>query len=514
MRSPASRFVLVAGMCLGLPSWLAAAGSKIDPRVFVGEVPGQKVSFLVVMREQADLSGAESICGRTERVRFVYEALRSEAELSQAPLRSALDAAGVAYRSYYLVNMLEVEADEAQARSLAARPDVSKIAPNSPFAPVRVPRQPLAESRETTPSELTTVEPNIARIGAPEVWASGFTGQGMVIGVADTGVVWDHPALKSHYRGFDGVNVSHDYSWHDAVHDAGVTNPCGSDAPAPCDDDGHGTSTASLAVGDDGEGNQVGAAPGARFIACRNMDQGTGTPARYTECFQFFLAPTDHNGANPRPDLAANIISNSWGCPATEGCTDPNVLRMVVESVRAAGIFVGVAASNDGPTCATIDIPALYEASFAVGATDDGDLIADFSSRGPVTADGSDRLKPDLCAPGVLVRVASESGGYEEGFSGTSASTPEVCGAVALLWSAAPEMVGQVEATAALLEATAVPLTSSQDCDPYAGSLVPNATYGYGRLDIATAVNAAHIVARSRPGPREPPRSVRVVPPR
>src|SRR5262249_10682909 len=209
--------------------------------------------------------------------------------------------------------MLEVEADIAVARALAAREDVSAVARNEPFRP-----RPAPPPIEPAPSgasveSAATVEANIALIGAPGVWARGFTGQGIVIGMADRAFVWDHPALKLHYRGFDGVHVTHDYNWHDAVHDALPTNPCGSNAPSPCDDDSHGTATAGLAVGDDGVGNQVGAAPGARFMGCRNMDQGTGTPARYTECFQFFLAPTDHNGHNPRPHLGPAVISHSSG---------------------------------------------------------------------------------------------------------------------------------------------------------------------------------------------------------
>ncbi len=487
---------------------------KVDPRIFAGRADFEKTSFLVVLRDQADLSGAESIADPTDRVRFVYESLRAQAELSQAALRARLNADRVPYRSYFLVNMIEVEGDRHLAAALAARNEVSSVAPNAPFTPAPAPREPEALTAAAGILAATTVEPNIAKIGAPDVWARGFTGQGIVIGMADTGVTWDHSALKAHYRGFDGIGVSHDYNWHDAVHDARAANPCGSSASTPCDDDGHGTSTAGLAVGDDGAGNQVGVAPGAKFIACRNMDQGDGTPARYTECFQFFLAPTDHNGANPRPDLAAHIISNSWGCPDTEGCTDPNVLRAVVENVRAAGIFVAVAASNDGPSCATVDIPGLYEASFSVGATTLADTIANFSSRGPITADGSNRLKPDLCAPGVGLRVANKTGGYVGGFSGTSGSTPEVSGAVALLWSAAPALKGQVSATADLLEATAVPLTSTQDCPPYPGAVVPNAVFGFGRLDIAGAVALAFPVARGVPSAPHRGRSPRVVPAR
>jgi serine protease AprX len=480
-----------------------AAETKLDPRVFAGKAAGETASFLVVMREQADLSGAEAFAGKAEKGRFVFEALQTQAEATQAPLRAALDAAGVRYRSFYLVNMLEVEGDQSLARELASRIDVATIAPNPEVSLERRPieQQPGAspDASRLTRDATSTVEPNIALVGAPSVWNRGFTGQGIVVGMADTGTAWEHPVLRSHYRGINGMAVSHDYNWHDAIHNATAANPCGSDTPAPCDDDSHGTATASLVVGDDGAGNQVGMAPGARFISCRNMDQGVGTPARYTECFQFFMAPTDHNGANPRPDLAAHVINNSWGCPQSEGCTDPAVLKAVVENVRAAGIVVVVSAGNSGPGCSTIsDVPAFYDASFSIGATTSVDTIASFSSRGPVTVDGSNRLKPDLSAPGVGVRAARPPDTYIASFSGTSGSAPHVTGAVALLWSAAPQLIGHVDATTSLLERTAVPLTFAQDCGGFSGASVPNPIFGWGRLDVAAAVNVAAPPARPK----------------
>lgn len=506
----ARRLLLVPALLLA-GRICAEAGSKLDPRIFAGR---ESASFLVVMREQADLSGAEAFAGKAEKGRFVYEALRAQAEASQAPLRASLDAAGVSYRSFYLINMIEVEGDRSLAQELAARDDVATVAPNLEAhrdpEPV-IEQQPSPFALRPSPFALSTVEPNITLVGAPNVWNRGFTGQGIVVGMADTGTAWEHPAVKSHYRGFNGTAASHDYNWHDAIHNATPANPCGSDAPAPCDDDGHGTSTASLVVGDDGAGNQVGMAPGARFISCRNMDQGVGTPARYTECFQFFLAPTDHNGGNPRPDLAAHVINNSWGCPQSEGCTDPLVLKAVIENVRAAGIVVVVSAGNGGPLCSTIlDVPAFYDASFSIGATTSSDTIASFSSRGPITADGSNRLKPDISAPGQSVRVASPPNSYRF-FSGTSGSAPHVTGAVALLWSAVPQLIGQVAATTSVLERTAVPLTSTQDCGGFPGATVPDAVFGWGRLDVAAAVTASlpspsrpkAVLSPRRGGPRE-----------
>ena len=148
-------------------------------------------------------------------------------------------------------------------------------------------------------------------------------------------------------------------------------------------------------------------APGAKWIGCRNMDQGAGTPARYIECMEFFLAPYPVGGtpAQGNPSLAPDVTSNSWGCPASEGCSTTSLLA-AVEAQRSAGITMVVAAGNSGSSCSTVsDPPSFHEASYTVGALNNGaDTIASFSSRGPVTADGSLRLKPDIAAPGTSVR--------------------------------------------------------------------------------------------------------------
>ena len=488
---------------------LAAAAPAQEPRR----------SVLVLLREQADLSGAAAIRDPAERRQFVFDALNDVADRTQGPLVADLRAGGATVRRHYLLNMLEVEGDDGVARRLAERPEVARVAANRPTPMRRVPQALGGASTEAAaPLAPAAVGANLDLIRAPELWDRGFTGQGIVVGDADTGFAWEHPALKPHYRGFDGFTVSHAYNWHDAVHDAAAANVCGSDSAAPCDDDGHGTSTSSLMVGDDGAENEIGVAPGASLIGCRNMDQGTGTPARYTECFEFLLAPTDENGRNPRPDLGADVINNSWGCPAFEGCTDPEILKGVVENVRAAGVLVVVSAGNGGDACGTVlDAPAIYDASFSIGATDDLDAIATFSSRGPVTQDGSNRLKPDIVAPGVLVRTAVPPDGYTAAFSGTSASAPHVAGAAALLWSAVPSLRGDPERTADVFRQSAVPLHSSEDCAPYPGDETPNAVFGFGRLDVSAAAALADplpprrvvLPRRTRPkveavGPRTP----------
>ncbi|MFQ5720252.1 MAG: S8 family serine peptidase, partial [Acidobacteriota bacterium] len=299
-------------------------------------------------------------------------------------------------------------------------------------------------------------------------------------GSQDTGHDWTHPALQPHYRGWDGVAASHAYNWHDAIHSG--TSSCPPDSPAPCDDNGHGTHTIGIVVGDDGGTNRIGVAPGAEWIACRNMRNGAGTPATYTECFQWFMAPTDAAGQNPDPSRAPPVITNSWFCPTSEGC-DVGTLELVVNNVRAAGIVVVVSAGNDGPTCSSLQwAPAIYDASFSVAAVDGTDQIAAFSSRGPVTSDGSNRLKPDIAAPGVSIRSSWPGAAYVQQ-SGTSMAAPHVAGVIALLLEARPDLVGDVDTIEGLVRASAVPETTTQDCGTVSGLAVPNNTFGFGRID-------------------------------
>ena len=203
------------------------------------------------------------------------------------------------------------------------------------------------------------MEWGVQNVNAPAVWALGFTGQGLVVGNQDTGIRWTHNTLKPKYRGWNGVSANHNFNWHDSIHSGGGS--CGPNNLAPCDDNGHGTHTAGTAVGDDGAGNQIGVAPGAKWIGCRNMDSGNGTPATYTECFQFFIAPTDLAGNNPNPALRPHVINNSWGCPVSEGCVTRAELETIVNNTEAAGIFVQASAGNSGPSCSTVaDPPAIY----------------------------------------------------------------------------------------------------------------------------------------------------------
>lgn len=471
---------------------LQAMAAKIDSQVLQSLQRGERTRALIVLAQQADVSAAKNLGTKLEKGAYVFNTLRAAAAQTQPQVRRVLDQLGLSYRAYYVVNMFAVEnLDAAAALQIAARPEVGYIEgnPDIEFAPP-IPSQAAA------PESVNGVEWGIRKIRADKMWELGFKGQGLVVANQDTGVQWDHPALKNKYRGYDKQTgkVKHGYNWWDAIHHTigGGSNPCGVNVKSPCADNNHGTHTMGTIVGGAGA-NKIGVAPGAKWISCRNMDRGVGRPATYIECFEFFLAPWNRKGINPDPAQAPDIVSNSWGCPPAEQCA-PESIQTATENVRAAGIFVAVSAGNDGPNCSTVKDPsAIYDAATTIGATNSSDALASFSSRGPITADGSNRRKPDLSAPGVNVRSSVPRNSYAN-FDGTSMAAPHVAGAVALLWQAKPALRGDIDATETLLfnsAYTGTTVTGNQSCGGTTRTDIPNNLFGYGRLDVWQAYQNA-----------------------
>ncbi|HEX9667968.1 MAG TPA: S8 family serine peptidase, partial [Thermoanaerobaculia bacterium] len=415
---------------------LAAWQQKVDAAVLDAAALGQ-TDFLIYMAQQADLSGGAALRGKAAKGAYVYAQKTALARDSQAPLLAALEDLGAWHRSFWIVNLVHARGGLAVLEAVAARPDVAHVYENSQG----MLDPPVGGASAGSLLALDAVQWNLDRVNADEVWALGILGQGVTVAGADTGVEWQHPALKEQYRGWDGAAADHDYNWHDAIH---VPNTeCPASSPEPCDDDallggGHGTHTMGTMAGDDGGANRTGLAPQAEWMACRNMIYGLGVVATYLECMEWFLAPTDVAGNDPDPAKSPHVINNSWAC--VEVCP-PTILKEGTEAIRAAGIVYVAAAGNDGDLCNTIAFaPAIYQASFTVGASDANDNIADFSSRGPVlTLDPlNPHRKPDVAAPGVGVRSAVKGGGYGN-LSGTSMAAPHTAGLVALVISANPD---------------------------------------------------------------------------
>src|SRR5688572_19029826 len=278
---------------------------KIEQWVIENTRAGAQAEFFVVLQRQANLSVASQVKGKVAKGELVYQTLLATAQESQRAIIAELEARGVEYQSFYLVNAILVKGDRNLAKELAARPDVRRIDGN-PVMRQELPQPDAPEALEFNPDwsvitapAILAAEPGVNYVRAPQVWNLGYTGQGIVVGGADTGYRWTHVALKNAYRGWNGTTASHDYNWHDSVHSGGGV--CGANAAAPCDDNGHGTHTMGTAVGAEGA-NQVGVAPGAKWIGCRNMNQGAGTPATYLECMEFFLAPYPVGGTTSQGD--------------------------------------------------------------------------------------------------------------------------------------------------------------------------------------------------------------------
>lgn len=466
--------------------------NKVHERVFEELFDDDQAPVIVVMEEQADLSMAYAISSKDQKGAFVYEKLRETADKTQAKLRNWFESKNISHRPFWIINAIFVVANSDQIEYIAQQSSVASIEYNIPLGfhkPVR--------TQNNLPREPNTVEWGVAKINADDVWAMGYDGTGVVVGGQDTGYDWDHEALIDKYRGWNGSTADHNYNWHDAIHTilGGNTgdNPCGLDSDEPCDDHYHGTHTMGTIVGSNG-GLEIGVAPGAQWIGCRNMERGDGTPETYLECFEWFLAPTDLNDQNADPSKAPHVINNSWACIASEGCDsgyDFSTMETAIENLEAAGVVVVVSAGNNGPNCGTVsDPPAIYDASFSVGATNSSDGIASFSSRGATSGYGGPILKPNVSAPGVGVYSAEPDDQYGT-HSGTSMAGPHVAGAVALLIEADPGLAGDVAAIKNILEQTAYPLTTTQNCGGVDGDEIPNNTYGYGRIDALAAVNYA-----------------------
>jgi subtilisin family serine protease len=482
-------FTPLAGRLVKLPRPLLAAGLLLTwlggtlLYFLVGQPGFYGERLFVIFKDQADVSAAATMEDYDDRRQFVYDTLVAQANQSQADIRGNLDRLGVNYTPYYLVNALDVEGGPLLRWWLASQPEVDRVLDNPILRPLPQTPEATAGSITTSPSEPQW---NLTTIGADQVWQElGITGEGIIVGQSDSGVQGDHPELVGRYRGRDG---NHDYDWYDPWNHTAV----------PTDIGGHGTHTLGSILG-----QTVGVAPGAEWYGCTNLARNLANPAYYLDCMQFMLAPFPAGGdplADGVPTRSAHVLNNSWGCPPLEGC-DANALLPAVQALRAAGIFVVASAGNDGPDCESVNDPlALYDDVFSVGATDINGNLAEFSSRGPVTVDGSGRIKPDILAPGasytdpntfttvdqgILSAYPNSSYEYAEG---TSMAGPHIVGVIALVWSANPDLIGDIEQTEQILIETARPYAGTfLEC----GSGVPNNGTGYGIVDAYAAVQRA-----------------------
>ncbi|MDX3074176.1 S8 family peptidase [Streptomyces sp. MI02-7b] len=261
-----------------------------------------------------------------------------------------------------------------------------------------------------------TLADSTAQIGAPAVWAAGGTGAGVRVAVLDTGIDAEHPDFAKR------IVASRSFIPGESTADV----------------QGHGTHTASTVAGTGAAsgGTERGVAPEADLLVGKVLNnQGYGQDSWIIAGMEW-AARTEH----------AKVISMSLGDSTRHGQNDPVSQALNKLTAETGALFV-VAAGNGGPGPYTLGAPGTADAALTVGAVDQSDVLAPFSSAGPRLLD--DALKPDITAPGVGVLAARShylndgSEGYYRYLDGTSMATPHVAGAAALLAQKHPEWTAQ-----------------------------------------------------------------------
>jgi hypothetical protein len=470
-------------------------GLKLQAQLANDETTGYLIFF-----ERPDLSAAYEMAW-TERGRYVVTTLQAAARSAQAEVVAFLEDQGAEFYPYWVDNFILVERSDAdtflgvtklfpQIVALAALPEI--VFP-----------EPVLELETTGDISLSAVESNITHVGAPDVWALGYTGTGIVVASIDTGARFTHEALVEQYRGnLGGGTFDHNYNWWDPYDNTTV----------PSDPNNHGSHVTGTMVGHDGDANEIGMAPGATWIACMGFNPGSTRPG-LLECAEFIAAPWDLNQANPDADRRPHVVNNSWG-----SCDDDydDWFQGVVDTWHAAGIypvFINHNNSNCGyaapPGLNTVANPGRYGNVTSVGSTGTSNgQYANHSNWGPTDnldtvnphPDGYANIKPQVVAPGVSIRASGKDSDTHYYLStGTSMSAPHVAGLVALMWQAAPCLIGEYATTETLLQETARPIDYTTGNGDEGPGNVPNHATGWGEIDAPDAVQAAREICNTPP---------------
>lgn len=435
---------------LWVSSVSAASVSPSLQSALTGAGAEQFIPVIVKLRSAESPSVLARRYSRDHRQQFILE-MRGRTRQSSEEIRQFLKGYGIVPRQLWLVDAVAFSATPAMITRIAQLADVEAVTTDD-----------LIQMPTVFVDDAATPEWNIARTGAPQLWDLGYVGTDVTIAILDSGINITHPDLVQRWRGLPG-------DWFD---------PYGNSLTPYDFGNYHGTSVASVAVGGSAGGSAIGMAPGSSIIAAKIFrDDGTANNSYIIESLQWAFNP----GGNPA--AAPDIINNSWGyADSPDQClevlgfaSNALLLRGAIQTLRNAGIAVVAAAGNTGPSVSTSISPANFVESFSVGATAANNAIAHFSARGP-SACPDDGTFPDLVAPGVAIRVASESESYRV-LSGTSFAAPHIAGAMALLLQAVgPLSVEELEEILAL---------SATDL----GGAGADDIYGYGLVNVPTAMS-------------------------
>ena len=385
------------------------------------------------------------------------------------------------FKSFWLINMITIEATKSIIEELSNMPQIDYMEEFDHFKgkPIEI-----IKGDKSGNKSVGGIEPGLAAINAPALWAMGYTGKARKYFSIDTGVWPQHPSISDGWLGnYEPINQA----WY------------GIDSPTPVDKDGtHGTHTAGTVLGlDPATNDTIGVAFNAYFMV---SDPIVTTAAEikplpdYIDVFQFALNPDgDTNTTDDIPDA----INNSWGISGESFDTSicAGYVTQMFDAIEAAGIANIFSAGNDGPAGTTIGKPQYVSTglvnTFTVGAVNGANStfpITSFSSHGPTVCPltGSLKIKPEVVAPGLNVRSSVDFNNYAI-YSGTSMAGPHATGAVLLLKEAFPNVSGE-EILLALYN-SAIDL----------GVAGEDNTYGKGMIDLIAAFDTLSLTHTPTP---------------
>ena len=473
--------ILILGCCAVQSSTLT---NQLKEKV--RNTPAQEyIRIYIALTDNYDFMSVEETLAELnniERREFVKQELKSFYIESQKEIMSQiieLEKEGLitTVKPLWITNVILCESTGEAIYELAKRKDIRKI----DYDEYRIILPEFNENQSDQSREITW---NVLIVNADDVWAEGYTGQGSIVSVIDTGVNYNHQDLNDHM--WDGGNFYplHGYDFHNNDNN-------------PMDDMGHGTHCAGTVAGDGTAGSQTGVAPDAAIMALKVLDNaGGGYESSCWEAIEFSV------------DNDADIMSLSLGWLHAWGPDRPS-WRNSMNAALFSGLIASVAAGNEANqygapdnvrTPGDVPPPWLHpdqsltgglSAVVSIGATNSNDGIASFSARGPVSWESISPfndypynpemglIRPDVSAPGENIKSLAHysNTGYESGWSGTSMATPCVAGVMALMISKDPSITPSQMSE--ILETTALHL----------GSNGKNNTYGSGRVDAYDAVS-------------------------
>ena len=482
-------------IALFLGNYCFAQNNVIEPELqeFISQSNDEMISVNIIFKAQMDENElndrADYFENKKARREFVVNELKHFSEKSQQEVLSIIQSEQRNGKvtnivSHWLSNSITCTTTKDVIYLLSERDDILIIGHNADKNAILSGQQSAVSGQQSVKAEAE-IEEHVSQVNAPQVWDQGYTGEGVLVAILDTGVNYEHPDLADHLWDGGSQYPNHGYNSYDG---SNIT----------MDNRGHGTHCAGIICGDGTGDKQTGIAPDVTLMCIKTLNDNGNTNASAICAGMEFAV-----------EHGAEVLSMSLGI-ANSSVADREMIRQTCVNTLQAGVIASVAAGNEGnsqnnhPIPDNVRVPGSCPAPWihpdqqenagelscvvSVGAVNKNDNVATVSSRGPVTWQntsfgdypynpGIGLIRPDVCAPGVdIVSLNYSDNGYTKK-TGTSQAAPNVAGIICLMLSKKPEMTPAE--ISMVLETSAFKLEDNK-----------NNNSGSGRVDALAAINA------------------------